>query len=96
MGTDVTRAAASLSGGLVSMESHNGRMSGTNQDDTGGLLYPLLPSHDGALVVTYIAVVDGLGDVRVSSGLSQAGAGMAVNTAWDVARWSTSMEWSRS
>lgn len=96
MGTDVTGAAASLPGGLVSVESHDGGMSGTNRDDTGGLLDPLLASHDGALVVTYIAVADGFGDVRVSSGLSQAGAGMAVNTAWDVARRSTFMECSRS
>ena len=94
MGTDVTSMAASLPGGLVSVESHNGGMSGTNRDDTGGLLDPLLASHDGALVVTYIAVADGFGDVRVLSRLSQAGVGMVVNTAWDVARRSTSMEWS--
>ena len=41
MGTDVTGAAASLPGGLVSVESHDGGMSGTNRDDTGGLLDPL-------------------------------------------------------
>ena len=50
MGTDVTGAAASLPGALVSVESHDGRMSGTNRDDTGGLLDPLLASHDGAVV----------------------------------------------
>ena len=63
MGTDVTGVAASLPGGLVSVESHDGGMSGTNRDDTGGLLDPLLASHDGTLVVTYIAVADGFGDV---------------------------------